>query len=151
MGSAEEIGRYAYRPHGRDLQAKGDCCLSKITQDRDSHRDLPLVWISVHRTVEANLKALGPDFRSTCETARAYQGPLVGANVLKKAMEFLHPLHVNRTTVVLTIEHDPDFILTDALPNENVNLPATTTESARKRNVVLDYRIRGELRLNLGD
>ena len=66
-------------------------------------------------------------------------------------MKFLDTFNVDRPCVVLAVNYNLNFILTNPLPDQNVYLTRAFTLSAIQLDVVENVCIRRELFLDFGD
>ena len=80
------------------------------------------MWVRINGTIQINLESFGTLLGSGCESSRTHQHPLLSTNVIKESVKLFDGLNVRRTFVVLAVNNNLDFVLSDSIMDQNVDL-----------------------------
>ena len=86
--------------------------------------------VRIDRAIKVNLQ---PFSSCLCCFRKSYwtnEYSLLSSNIAKQSIEFLDSFHVNRSLIIFTINDNLNFILTNILLDQNVNLALTLAKAS---------------------
>ena len=94
------------------------------------------MWVGINGAVKIDLELSSRRFSRVRKANWTNENAFLRPNILKKSGKLVDTLNINPTLIILTVNHDVNFVLANFFTDENVNLSLDTRSTPGKFHVV---------------